>query len=79
MNIKKSTKFEGAYIIKGLALQTEHSEVVYQDKTRHMFLKDAKILEDKVEIPYVFYSRNYKKWYEDVAYISKDEYKEIKL
>ena len=44
-----------------------------------MFLNEAKILEDKVEIPYVFYSRSYKKWYEDVAYILKDEYKKIKL
>lgn len=77
MNIRKSTKFENAYIVKGFEIETEHSVVLYKDKTRHMFLNDAKEVDNRVQVPYVFYSRHYKKWYQDIAYISCDEYRNI--
>lgn len=74
MKILKSKQFEGAYIIKDLPCETEHSKTIYKDNTRHMFLKDAVESDGKMKIPYVFYSRNYRKWYEDVAYLQKSDF-----
>ena len=47
--------------------QTEHSELLYDDSIRHLFLKNAKEVDGKMNVPYVFYSRHYRKWYEDIC------------
>ena len=77
MNIKKSKKFENAYVIKGMEIITEHSEAIYQDFTRHYFIKDSEEKNGEVIVPYVFFSRHYQKWYEDVAYVSKTIFNSI--
>lgn len=75
--ISKSRKFEKASILKGVKFQTEHSNILYGDGSRHFFLDDIKEVDNKINIPYVFYSKHYKKWYQDTAYFSKDTYNEI--
>lgn len=76
--ISKSKKFKNAKILKGVEFQTEHSNIIYGDGSHHFFLDDVKELDNKINVQYVFYSRNYRKWYQDTAYFSKDTYNEIK-
>lgn len=77
ISISKSRKFENAKIIKGAEFQTEHSNTLYGDGSRHFFIDDAKEIDNKINVQYVFYSRNYRKWYQDTAYFSKETYTEI--
>lgn len=77
ISVLKSRKFENAKIIKGAKFQTEHSAKVYGNGCYHFFLDDIKNIDNKISIQYVFYSRNYRKWYQDTAYFSKDTYNEI--
>ena len=65
IQLRKNYKFKGGYNIKG-------REGVF-------FFKEAKIIDNsKVSVPYVFYSKHYRKHYEDIAYFSISEYSSIK-
>ena len=64
IKLKKNYKFEDGYNIKG-------REGVF-------FFKDAKVKEEKVAVPYVYYSRSYRKYYEDTCNFSISEYEIIK-
>lgn len=72
MKVVKSRTFKGAYIVKK---ENESSRGRYVD---HIFLDDFKCNNDKIEVKYVFYSANYRKWYQDTMCMSKEEYQEIR-
>lgn len=58
MKVVKSRQFEGAYIVKELDCEKSQRANILE----HLFLKDAKDIDDKMHVPYVFYSKHYKKW-----------------
>lgn len=73
MKVVKSRQFEGAYIIKELSYEKSQRTNMLE----HLFLKDAKEVDGKMNVPYVFYSRHYRKWYEDIIYMPKERFEDI--
>ena len=63
MKVVKSRQFENAYIVKELSYEKSQRTNILE----HLFLKDAKEMDGKMNVPYVFYSRHYRKWYEDIC------------
>ena len=72
MKVVKSRQFEGAYIVKELSYEKSQRTNILE----HLFLKDAKDIDDKMHVPYVFYSKHYKKC-TDTVYMSKEKFKDI--
>ena len=73
MKVVKSRQFENAYIVKELYCEKSQRTNILE----HLFLKDAKEMDGKMHVPYVFYSKHYKKWCEDIMYISKERFEDI--